>query len=229
MAELAIIITAIIATVVGGLGFVFSIIDFFWTKHRTQVRGPEFVIPYIELVNDWGVKTDGTTYCVIKPLIQNIGDRMSYFRIINILFQLTKDYDYTSSEIEPLQWSSAFQAQQQVPKKFVIKVDPRAKDWVDGNILIFSDYTNHKGELNTIYWMFYITENREIILVVKGKTDSLFKKTIKKSKVRQGMHESIFYKEAEELIKKRTDRRLIEITKMVQKQGKEKNEENEVD
>ena len=214
------LVALIIAFVTLLISFLFALLNYIFTKRRTRIRGPEFVIPLIEMTEQWGTRNDGTNYCRIKPLIQNIGDRMSFIRIKTMLLQLTKDWDYTSKDVEGLPWEMAFQAQTQTPKAFVINVDKKAKGWRYGSLIIFGEYTNHLGEINHRYWFFHITEEKEMKLAISGNTDAIVRKTISKEKTKHGVSETTYYEEILKETQKIVDRRVAEVKELVLERDK---------
>ena len=134
----------IIAIIFGCLGFLISIVSIL----RTSVKGPIFVIPYVELQEDWNVKDNGTAYCAIKPLIQNIGDRMSYLIINQIeLYAYVNDSIFKSIQTEGLPEQNPYQTQSQSPKRFTVVLPKKSKGWKYGFLIISGEYTNHKGKL----------------------------------------------------------------------------------
>jgi len=150
------------------ISFTFALLNYLYTRKRTKVRGPEFVIPYVEIETPYAVKQDKekTPYCTIIPLIQNIGDRMSYLLIQEIIMAIpvvmqakgTDVVTFTVGSVLSLPEKMQFTPQHQVPKGFTIDFDPvldhTVKAWKEAYLAILGVYTNQKGKMEVLAWGF---------------------------------------------------------------------------
>ncbi|MHA1346871.1 MAG: hypothetical protein ACTSVO_15285 [Candidatus Heimdallarchaeaceae archaeon] len=168
MIKLVLETAVIVAIVFGSLGFIISVVSIL----RTRVKGPIFVIPLVELETTWGVKTnDGRTFISIKPLIQNIGDRMSYLNIISIDLHVTVDNETSSSNsAEDLPFQGQFQSQTQTPKSFTIYMPKEAEEWDYGLLKIDGQYTDHKGNLKSFSFSYNLIPEARQKIFYHGRT-----------------------------------------------------------
>lgn len=142
------------------LGFVLGLVNLWYTREKTKVRGPKINIPYVEI--DEIKEKRSETGVTINFLFQNVGDRMTFLIIKRITIKRINDGENQKPVIfhpEIDEEGMMFPPQSQSMKKFTIKV-PLTKEELTNSILaIHTIYTDHVGKLLEKGWRFKISDD----------------------------------------------------------------------
>ena len=152
------------------LGFVLGLVNLWYTREKTKVRGPKINIPYVEF--DEIKEKKSKTGIVINFLFQNVGDRMTFLIIKRITIKGKNETDDQKPVIfhpEIDEEGLMFPSESQSIKKFNLNLPLSREELTESILSIHTIYTDHVGKLLEKGWRFKI--NKDLI----GELHSIWK------------------------------------------------------
>ncbi len=194
---------ALVGFIIALFGSVLGMINLWYTRERTKVKGSKINIPYIEF-DEIREKKDETGV-TINVLLQNVGDSMTFL----VIKRMTLKRDIDEKCLKPVilqpeidREGLMFPPQSQKVKKFNIEIPLSRGNLVDSDVMIHVIYTDHIGNLLEKGWKFKIDSELVGKLIYVWKKKKILQKEQKKIDSTEKSIEKTLFMEGEDTDKK---------------------------